>query len=110
MTVADLRDGFPCRLRRSRCRSCCRRLRYRGFRVGDAELGRVLELPGPRHNDLQAVARHIRLQSSRGGPGEGASVWDVIAQAIDGDHIDRRTTEKHNGHGSLGGRLWARSA
>lgn len=66
LPVRELRNGFPRSLRRGSCRR--RRLRDGGVRVGDAELGRVLELAGSSHDDLQAVARHIRLQGGRGGP------------------------------------------
>lgn len=93
----DLRSWFP----RGRLhRASGRRLRYGRVRIGDAELGRVLKLPSPGHNDLQAVARHVRLQSSRRGPREFAGVWNVVAQTVDRDHIGGRTTEKHNGHRS----------
>ncbi len=96
--AVGLRDG-------SRCRCRCRRLGRGGVRVGDAELGRVLELAGAGHDDLQSIARHVRLERGGGRPGEGAGVGNIVAQAIDGDHVFRGPTEEHDGHGPRGGGL-----
>lgn len=64
-----------------------------------------MELAGTSDDDLQSVVGRVGGEGGRGCPGEGAGVGEVIAQAVDWDHILGGTAEEDERDGAGGCRL-----
>ena len=76
-----------------------------GALVGDAELGRVLEVAGGILDQLQAVVGHVILQAGARGPRVMARVLDALDDGLQRQDVRARPTEQDQRHGAFRGWL-----